>query len=404
MSFSRFVALRYLWAKHSEAFITIIAVISVIGVALGVAVLTTVMSVMTGFEKELRARIVGETSHIGIKSELGRISGWEELRAKIQGVDGVISVSPYSYHQALIRSSFASQGVLLRGLIDHSYSADQLRKKLVRPNNNLFGGKDNLTGVVLGRSLASRLKVREGEIVTLLSPNVSSSPFGLVPSFKRFVVSGIYEGLSEFESAVAFVALSDAQSLFKDGNTIYGFDVQVAKLEDAPKVSAKIRASLGETELRVEDWTEANKALWDAMRLEKRVYFLVLLLIIVMASFSIISTLVMIVLEKKKDIAILMTLGSSPDQISKIFKMMGVIIGGLGTVLGLVLGLGLCLGLRKYGFPLDERIFGMSALPIHIKPLNFILVGICSFLICAVATIYPARRAASLEPSIVLRG
>lgn len=404
MSFSRFVALRYLWAKRSEAFITIIAVISVIGVALGVAVLTTVMSVMTGFEKELRARIVGETSHIGIKSELGRIVGWEELRGKIQGVDGVISVSPYSYHQALVRSSFASQGVLLRGLIDQSYSAEQLRRKLVRPNDSLFAGKDSLTGVVLGRALASRLKVREGEIVTLLSPNVSSSPFGLVPSFKRFVVSGIYEGLSEFESAVAFVALSDAQSLFKDGNTIYGFDVQVAKLEDAPKVSASIQRSLGETELSVEDWTQSNKALWDAMRLEKRVYFLVLLLIIVMASFSIISTLVMIVLEKKRDIAVLMTLGSSPAQISKIFKMMGVIIGGLGTVLGLLLGLGLCIGLKKYGFPLDERIFGMSALPIYIKPLNFVLVGICSFVICSVATIYPARRAASLEPSLVLRG
>ena len=404
MSISRFIALRYLWAKRSEAFITIIAVISVIGVALGVAVLTTVMSVMTGFEKELRARIIGETSHIGIKSELGRIIEWESLQKKIERVDGVIAVSPYSYHQALVRSSFASQGVLLRGLKPDSYSALHLKKKLVRYKEDIFEGSDKLSGVVLGRALASRLRIKEGEIVTLLSPNVSSSPFGLVPSFKRFVVSGIYEGLSEYESAVAFVELNNAQSLFKDGDTIYGFDVQVEKLEKAPIVSGLIKNALGDSDLTVEDWTESNRALWDAMKLEKRVYFLVLLLIVIMASFSIISTLVMIVLEKKKDIAVLMTLGSSPSQISNIFKMMGIIIGGLGTLFGLLLGYGLCLGLRTYGFPLDERIFGISALPIYINPINFLLVGLCSFLICALATIYPARRAASLEPSLVLRG
>lgn len=404
MSFSRFVAIRYLWAKRSEAFISIIALISVIGVALGVAVLTTVMSVMTGFEKELRAKIIGETSHINVKSQLGRIVGWEEIQKKIEGIKDVLSVSPYSYHQALVRSSFASQGVLLRGLKADSYSVNHLRSKLLRGKDNIFEGTENLKGVVLGRALASRLRVREGEIVTLLSPNVSSSPFGLVPSFKRFVISGIYEGLSEYESAVAFVELGDAQALFKDGNAIYGFDVQVAMLEDAPKVSALLRSSLVETDLTVEDWTESNKALWDAMRLEKRVYFLVLLLIVVMASFSIISTLVMTVLEKKKDIAVLMTLGSSPTQIGNIFTMMGVIIGGFGTILGLILGLGLCIGLKTYGFPLDERIFGISALPIYINPLNFFLVGICSFIICALATIYPAKRASGLEPSLVLRG
>lgn len=418
--FIRVVAKRYLWAKRSEAFITLISIISLLGVAVGVAVLTAVMAVMTGFETELRAKIIGATSHITVKSAQGRIFNWEGMEKEIASNPSVTAVSPFTYHQALIRSSYASQGVLLRGIKKGSFASDQIAGMLTEGEsiNDLFSPKPisverdgaknevNLPGVLIGSELAKRLNLSVGDIVSLLSPSVSSSPFGLVPSYKRFIVSGMYKGLIDYENAVAFVSMQAAQDLFREGNAIYGFEVQINDMDKAPEIGKAIGLKTRELDpgIVVDDWTITNKPLWDAMRLEKRVYFLVLLLIIIMASFSIISTLVMIVLEKRKDIAVLMTLGADPVQVRRIFQMMGCIIGGIGTILGLCLGYAICISLRTFGFPLDERIFGMSELPIAILPANFMAVGVSAFLICCLATLYPASRASRIEPTQVLRG
>ncbi len=421
-AFSRKIALRYLWSRRAEAFISIITYISVIGVAIGVMVLNIVMAVMTGFEHELREKIIGTESHIVLSSRIGGgIGEWKRVVEQVKGIPGVASVSPFTYNQALVRSESRASGLLVRGIEKGTASADQvagyLRSSRVLDllfdpppiTVSLATGEESeaqLPGILVGGALANSLGLYAGTPVSILSPQVSSTPFGLVPSFRRFVVVGTYSsGLTEYESGVAYVPLGDAQKFFGMGDTVSGLEVRVADINEAPALAAQILDSLGgpKSGLAARDWTQANKPLWDAIQLEKRAYFIVLLLIIIMASFSIVTTLIMIVLEKRKDIAIMKTMGASTAAISRIFRIQGSVIGGIGTSLGLLLGYLGCIGLRTFGFPLDERIFQMSTLPVKIDPINFLVVGVAAFGICFFATVYPARRAASLEPSEVLR-
>ena len=422
LGFSKKIALRYLWSKRSEAFISIITVISVLGVAIGVMVLNIVMAVMTGFEHELREKIVGTDSHIVISNRSGgRIDGWQGAVSEVAKVPGVKSVSPFTYNQVLIRSDSRSSGLLVRGILPDTASADQVASylrdrqdlaKLFSPPSvtviNPAGEEEEaqIPGILVGRSLARSLGVFVGTPVSILSPQVSSTPFGLVPSFRRFVITDLYSsGLVEYENGVAYVDLKEAQKFFGLGDAVSGLEVRVDNINRSATVAGEILNSLGgaNSGFAVRDWTETNRPLWEAIQLEKRVYFIVLLLIIVMASFSIVTTLIMIVIEKRKDIAIMKTMGASTKMVSWIFRIQGGVIGALGTTLGLTLGLVGCIGLKHFGFPIDERIFQMSTLPIYIDPWNFIIVGIAAFLICFLATMYPARRAARLEPSEVLR-
>jgi len=262
-----------------------------------------------------------------------------------------------------------------------------------------------LPGIVIGQELSLSLGLYPGMTIALLSPQVSASPMGLVPKYKRFVVSQVYKsGLSNYESALVYIDLREAQKFFRMGDGVTGIEVRVNNVDEAPQIAQKILNSLeGIQSFYTQDWTTVNKPLWDAIRLEKKVYFIVLLLIIVMASFSIISTLVLLVLEKRGDIAVLRTLGARRVDIGNIFRLQGAIIGGLGTILGLILGYIACIVLDQYGFPLDERIFPISQVPVRIDLLNFAVVGISSFVICLLATIYPAYRASRLEPASVLR-
>ncbi len=391
------------------------------GVAIGVMVLNIVMAVMTGFEFELKQKIVGTDSHVVVNKIGGKVEAWRSVADKVRSIDGVTSVSPFTYHQVLVRSESRSAGLLVRGIEKGSASADQVASTVERgvPLDRLFnppsvsvllasGEEDEVRvpGILLGRGLARNLFVYSGNAVSILSPQVSSTPFGLVPNFRRFVVAGTYSsGLSQYEDGVAYIALEEAQRFFEMGDSVTGLEVRVNNIDEAPQVAAKITDGLGglEAGFTATDWTATNKPLWDAIQLEKRVYFLVLLLIIVMASFSIVTTLIMIVIEKRKDIAIMKTLGASTASVSRIFRIQGAVIGGLGTTTGLLLGYGGCIALREYGFPLDERIFNMSKLPVQIELTNFIVIGVAAFLICFFATVYPARRAALLEPSEGLR-
>jgi lipoprotein-releasing system permease protein len=422
LGFSKKIALRYLWSKRAEAFISIITVISVLGVAIGVMVLNIVMAVMTGFEHELREKIVGTDSHIVISNRSGgRIDGWQGVVSEVSSLPGVRSASPFTYNQVLIRSDSRSSGLLVRGILPQTASAEQVTSYLKEnqslsrlfdpPPITVFNSQGEeeeakIPGILIGKSLARSLGVFVGTPVSILSPQVSSTPFGLVPSFRRFVVVGLYSsGLAEYESGVAYVDLREAQKFFGMGEGISGLEVRVDDINRSSQLAEQILARLGGSEagFAVRDWTETNRPLWEAIQLEKRVYFIVLLLIIVMASFSIVTTLIMIVLEKRKDIAIMKTMGASTAMVSWIFRIQGGVIGATGTILGLILGFLGCVGLKKFGFPIDERIFQMSTLPIYIDPFNFLMVGVAAFLICFFATMYPARRAAQLEPSDVLR-
>lgn len=420
-SFSRKVAARYLWSKRSEAFITIITVISILGVAIGVMVLNIVMSVMTGFEHELREKIVGTNAHITVRALGGKITDWRKVQEQIRSVSDVNSVAAFTYNQALIRAPSSSVGLLVRGIEAGSPAAAQLGQFMERQQSvdQLFqppsievarmdGTSEliDLPGVVIGRELARSLTLFRGQPVSLLSPNTTSTPFGLVPQYKRFVVAGTYSsGLVEYESGLAYIDLKEAQRFFRLGDSVSGFEVRIKDVDSAPLVAQRIKDALDKIGpgFMAQPWTEQNRALWEAIQLEKRAYFIVLLLIIVMASFSIVATLIMIVLEKRKDIAVLMTLGASSRSIGNIFRIQGAVVGALGTVLGLVLGILGCLALREYGFPLNEQVFQMKELPVKMEATNFALVGISAFLICCLSTIYPAHRASRLGPAEVLR-
>lgn len=419
--FSRKVALRYLWSKRAEAFISIITVISILGVAIGVMVLNVVMSVMTGFEKELKQRIISANSHIVVRALGGRIEDWPERQAAIEKIAGIESVSPFTQHQALLRSGDRSAGIIIRGVAPGTSAARQLADYLeikesqvplfdAQPLISRSGAADEdavrLPALVVGRELARSMGLFIGMPVSLLTPQVSSSPFGLIPRFRRFVVAGIYSsGLVEYESGLAYASLEEAQKFFEFGRAVSGLEVRVRNFDQSPRLTKQIVETLGglSSGLYAQDWTEINKPLWDALRLEKKVYFIVLLLIIVMASFSIITTLVMLVLEKRKDIAIMKTMGASARSVGLIFFLQGAVIGLVGTILGLMAGYFGSIGLREYGFPLDEKVFQMSTVPVRIEPLNFAVVGLCGFVICCLATIYPAWRASRLQPSEVLR-
>lgn len=417
--FSKRVALRYLWTRRSEAFITIISLISVLGVAIGVMVLIVTMAIMRGFEHDLREKILGANAHITVKALGGAVNEWQTVAARVKEVPGIESVSAFTYHQALIRSESRSSGILIRGIEPGSAAERELGEKMGNHDpSRLFDPptvtvmtaegteqEAQLPGLVLGAEATRVLSIFVGHPVSLMSAQLNSSPFGLLPRLKRFVVVGTYRGLTEYETGVAYASLRDAQAFFQMGDSVSGLEVRVKDIFAAPMIAGQIldRTSDLQQPLYASDWTEANKPLWDAMKLERNVYFIVLLLIIVMASFSIISTLVMLVLEKRRDIAVLKTLGATSRSIGNIFRIQGAVIGGIGTILGLAMGYLLCIFLREYGFPLDERIFQMSRLPIRIEWFNFVIVGLAAFLICCIATIYPARRASSLDPSEVLR-
>lgn len=420
-TFSKKIAIRYLWTKRSEAFITLISVISVLGVAVGVLVLNTTMSIMTGFQHELKAKLLGTNSHILVGRSSGLVADWERVQKSISALPGIQSVSAYTRSQALVRTDAASSGVLIKGLAQGSASANELGRfvttagglqrlfdpgeiEITRPDGTTDQAR--LPGIIVGRELARSLGLHIGSPLALLSSQVRSSPLGLTPRFKRFVIVGFYSsGLVEYESSLAYVALPAAQKFFRLGERISGFEVRVDNVDHAPRIALDVVNALGgfATGFYATDWTQTHRALWEALRLEKTVYFIVLLLIIVMASFSIVSTLIMIVLEKRKDIGILKTIGASSRSVARIFVFQGCVIGVCGTLLGTLGGVLTCLGLQWYEFPLNEKIFPFSTLPIRMEPLNFVLVAVSAFVICALATIYPAIRASKVDPVAMLR-
>jgi lipoprotein-releasing system permease protein len=383
-------------------------------------VLNIVMSIMTGFEHELREKIVGTNSHIVVRSLSGRIRDWQKLSDEIRELSGIVSVAPYSYHQGLIRNGNRSGGVLVRGILPEGSAAEQLSSYLkALPINGGSTASDLLTSsragggdrarippMIIGAELQRTLGVLVGDVVSVLSPQVTSTPFGLVPRYRRFLVTGVYSsGLIEYESSLVYVNLSDAQRFFELGRDVSGIEIRIDDIFQAPRIAEGMKDLLlrPNQALYAQDWTITNKPLWDALGLEKRVYFIVLLLIIVMASFSVVTTLIMIVLEKRRDIAVLRTMGASSRAIGKIFQIQGSVIGGVGTVVGSLLGLTGCLLLRHFGFPLDQKIFPVSEVPVHMDPLNFFIIALSAFGICFVATLYPAYRASRVDPGQGLR-
>ena len=419
MRWELFVGLRYLRARRRRAFISLISLISLLGVTIGVATLNIVLAVMTGFEQDLRDKILGFNPHIVVVSYGGPLSDDPATVEKVRAVPGVVAAAPFVYGQAMLTVGRSAAGVIVRGIDPHAAGAvvDVERhlesgsvSALAEPHKITLppeegGASVELSGVLLGSELARQLGVVPGDVVNLVSPLGTPGPGGMVPRIKRFVLSGVFDsGMYDYDTTLAYLALRDAQRFFDMKDSITGIEVRVADVYRARDVARRIETALGGFPHRARDWMEVNRNLFSALKLEKVVYGIVLCLIVVVAAFNILATLTMVVKEKRRDIAILKTMGGSSASIGRIFVLNGAVIGVAGTVLGNVLGVAGCWVLTHYQFvELPKDVFLVTTLPVRMDPLNFAIVATVSIAICIVAALSPARRAASLVPVEVIR-
>jgi lipoprotein-releasing system permease protein len=412
MRYALFIGLRYLRAKRSDAFISLITGIATAGVAIGVMTLDVVLSVMTGFEEDLRDRILGFNPHVIVTSFAGPLEDYEAGVEAIREVPGVVVAAPFVFGQVMLSGPDRVEGALLRGVLPGRRSAIDFEKNLI--GGRLEGLAERhalpspsgvrLPGIILGRDLAGRLGVGIGDPVSVVSPVGVPTPFGFVPRVRRFVLVGLFKsGMAEYDGLLAYVDLAEARRFFRLGQAVTGIEVRVADVYRARQIGAEIAARLGFPH-RVRDWMETNHNLFAAMKLEKTVYFVVLLLIVCVAAFNIVALLVMVVMEKRKDIAILKSIGATRAGIARIFVFKGLIIGAIGTLAGSLSGWAFSWALGRYEFvELPADVFYVSTLPVKMVPEYFALVLAVSLVICFLATLYPARQAAGLAPVDVIR-
>ncbi|MGC2165180.1 MAG: lipoprotein-releasing ABC transporter permease subunit [Gallionella sp.] len=406
-----FIGLRYTRAKRRNHFISFISLISMLGMALGVLALIVVLSVMNGFQKEIRARMLGATPHLEIVADGGRIENWQPIMDATARHPQVLAAAPYVSGQGMLSYGQSVQGVMVRG-IDPA-----LERSITELSNKVKAGSlDDLRrgefGVVLGTDLARSLGVRLNEKVLLITPQGQITPMGMVPRLKQFKVVGIFEiGMAPYDSSLALINIVDAKKLFRMGEAVTGISTKLRDVEQAPLVAAELQSRLPD-DVYANDWTHQNSNYFRAVQMEKKMMFIILSLIVAVAAFNIVSTLVMAVTDKQADIAILRTLGASPGSIMKIFIVQGVVIGVIGTLLGSVGGIALALNLDVV-VPFIEHLFRVqflakdvyyiSELPSDLRYPEVLLVSGLSFLISLLATLYPSYRASKTQPAEALR-
>ena len=399
-SFEVMVALRHLRSRRKHTFVSLITVISILGVMVGVAALITVISVMTGFSSYMQDRILGTTSHILITG-VGGIEDARDVVSRVLDLEGVRAAAPYVMGQSLLKVNGDVTGVVVRG-IDPSQErgVTDLAEHMTR------GSLEDLDddGIIIGVELARQRGLRVGDQLTLVSPSEISSPFGMVPLMERFTVDGIFDtGMYEYDTGLVLVTTGAAQTFFDLGETVTGVAVKTDDIYLTHKTADLIQAALGHS-FWVRDWREMNQNLFSALKLEKITMFIILVLIIVVAAFNIIGTLILVVMEKGREIAILKAMGATRKNIGRIFMLEGLIIGLGGTTLGLMLGLGLCYILANYQFvELPASVYYVTTLPVKVQLFDIAAICLAAMAVSFTATVYPARRASLLNPVEILR-
>ena len=425
MPYEFFISKRYLRAKRKQVFVSIITFISILGIFLGVAALIIVLAVMNGFEADLRTKILGIKSHIELTTDIaGPMKDYEKVRERIAGTEGVVASTPFIYSQAMIRSGNGVTGVIIRGLDTQSafkvINMGKIREGNIEYLNKLpadlsdrFKKEDaRAGGIVIGKEMAKNLGIYLNDMITIISPVGVSTPMGMMPRMKKFVVVGIFEsGFYEYDSTLAYLSLKSCQDFLQMGDTVTGIDIKVDDIYKADTIARKIQSKLG-FPFWAHNWMQMNKNLFSALKLEKRVMFIILSLIVLVAAFNIISALIMIVMEKNKDIAILKSMGATSRSIMKIFVYQGIIVGIIGTALGCAAGLAVALNLQKVSQFVEKMfhfkflpgdVYYLSELPSQVNYSDVVIIVIGTLFVCFISTIYPSWRASRLDPAEALR-
>jgi lipoprotein-releasing system permease protein len=406
-----FVGLRYTRAKRRNLFISFISLISILGIVIGITALITVLSVMNGFGQELRGRILGFVSHITITGAAGTLSNWREIAQRVGGNAEIVGSAPYIVGQGMLINGRNASGVLIRGVLpsEEPQVSDLAQNMLVGQLQALRPGE---FGIVLGQALAWRLDATLGSRVSLVVPQALVTAVGVVPRTRRFTVVGIFSvDMYEYDNGWALINIDDAAKLYHMQDQVSGLRLKLADIDAAPRISNTIGAALG-PQYQVRDWARQHVNFFRALRMEKTVMFVIMFLVIAVAAFNVVATLVMVVTDKEADIAILRTLGASPASIMLVFMVQGTLIGILGTFFGTACGVALAANVSTvvhaietlFGITfLSPEVYYISELPSEVRLLDVMLIAGASLAMGLLATLYPARRAAKVQPAEALR-
>ncbi len=429
MRFELMIAMRYLRARRKDAFISVTTLFTAVGVTIGVAALIVMLAVMSGFETNLRERMLSLSPQVQVQSFGGAISDYATVQGHVDHTAGVIGSDPYIIGQGLISAAHGISGVVVRGVEPRNpVVIARLRRYVDAASLGMLGsgaaansagagssgGAHPVTsnpvmthpvpGLLLGGALADKLKVRPGDAVRIVAPIIAGPNSQLSTRSGDFRVAGIFNsGVQFIDSDVIFMGLATAQNFFGRPGKADGIEVKLHDLDQTTAVTDALRSMLGHT-FRVTNWMEYDQAASAGFAMLKRVYAIVLLLLIGVAAFNLIATLIMVVMEKRKDIAVLLAMGATPAEVRWIFQLKGIIVGAAGTALGLIIGALTCFALSRYQFiHIPSKIYGISTLPIDAQPVSFVLVAIASMVLCYLATIYPAGQASRETPVEVFR-
>ncbi|WP_455379723.1 lipoprotein-releasing ABC transporter permease subunit [Acidihalobacter prosperus] len=406
-----YIGLRYTRAKRSNHFISFITLISMLGIALGVTVLITVLSVMNGFDTELQHRILGMASDITVSQYNGPLHDWAPLAKRIKNQPGVTGVAPYVQGEAMITAGGAASGVVVQGIVPAQQgNVSNVGHHMTTGKLSALGAGQ--FGIVLGKELANYLGVGKGDHVTIITPDTTVTPAGVLPRFRRFTVVGVFSvGMYQYDRSMAFINMQDASRLFQLNNGITGLRIKVKHVMSAPEIATALNGQLGSS-YWVSDWTQQNSNFFHAVKTEKTVMFVILFLIVAVGVFNIVSTLVMVVTDKQSDIAILRTLGLSPRRVMRIFILQGTIIGLIGVLMGILGGVLLSINVGTIVSTIEHifhvqflspKVYYISQLPSHLEWSDVWHIGVIAFVLSVIATIYPAWRAARTQPAEALR-
>ena len=411
MRYEFLIGLRYTRAKRRNHFISFISLISMAGIALGVAALIVVLSVMNGFQQELRARILGVVSHVQVFGVDNRLEHWQQTAQAAARDPHVIGVAPFVSAQGMLTFGQAVRGALVRGILPRD------EERVAQFGTHMRAGSlDALQpgrfGIVLGVDLARALGVLPGDKVALIAPQGLVTPAGVIPRLKQFTVVGIFDiGFAEADAGLALINLQDAQKLYQMGDAVSGVRLKLDDLFAAPEVARALTARLG-PDVYATDWTRSHANFFRAVEIEKRVMFIILLLIVAVAAFNVVSAPVMLVTDKQADIAILRTLGASPGSVMQIFMVQGAVIGVIGTLAGVICGVLLALNIPtvvpaiEHAFNvqfLSKSVYLIPELPSDVHLRDVVIIGLVSLVLSFIATLYPSWRASRVNPAEALR-